>query len=257
MASRSGGNRFSREEKGSWRGPRSSQRMQRDMNDAAVKDAIRALDVQNALEFYGLQFNRQKFAICPFHNEKTASFRVKDTFWHCFGCGETGDLIAFVRRLHGLSYPDAIETICKDFSIVPAKMTIEDRERIDRIRLERYNITRRYEELLEHRGLCLDMYLLACDKLEYVKQYNGADLDSDAYVDAQYAVMTAQKALERAEQECADYLREHPNATLKKPRTSPEHAHAERERNAQLPPAPKWHGSETESQQNSVSGNDG
>ncbi len=47
--------------------------------------------------------------LCPFHNEKTPSFTVNEEkgFFHCFGCGVHGDVIAFVMRDEGLSFPDA------------------------------------------------------------------------------------------------------------------------------------------------------
>ena len=54
---------------------------------------------------------REFVACCPFHNEKTPSFTVNDdkAFFHCFGCGEHGDVIGFVMRHDGLSFPEAIE----------------------------------------------------------------------------------------------------------------------------------------------------
>ena len=47
---------------------------------------------------------------CPFHDDTTASLSVDgvpDRF-HCFGCGASGDVIDFVRRLHGLTFPEAV-----------------------------------------------------------------------------------------------------------------------------------------------------
>lgn len=46
---------------------------------------------------------------CPFHNDKTPSFSVNPDkgVFHCFGCGESGDVFDFIMRLDGLSFPEA------------------------------------------------------------------------------------------------------------------------------------------------------
>jgi hypothetical protein len=47
---------------------------------------------------------------CPFHQEKQPSFKIsteKNSF-HCFGCGEHGDAISFVQKLHGLTFRQAL-----------------------------------------------------------------------------------------------------------------------------------------------------
>lgn len=51
--------------------------------------------------------------LCPFHNESTPSFTVSDKkrFFHCFGCGEHGDAIAFVMRRQGLAFQQAVELL--------------------------------------------------------------------------------------------------------------------------------------------------
>lgn len=48
--------------------------------------------------------------LCPFHDEKTPSFRVNDTkgLFHCFGCGASGDIIDYVRWRQGLEFVDAL-----------------------------------------------------------------------------------------------------------------------------------------------------
>ena len=48
--------------------------------------------------------------LCPFHNEKTASFNVSADrqFFHCFGCGAGGDVITFLMRIENLDFPDAV-----------------------------------------------------------------------------------------------------------------------------------------------------
>jgi len=48
--------------------------------------------------------------LCPFHDERTPSFTVRPAVgrYHCFGCGESGDAIAFVMKLDGLSFAEAV-----------------------------------------------------------------------------------------------------------------------------------------------------
>src|SRR3546814_3593266 len=54
---------------------------------------------------------REYHALCPFHNEKTPSFTISEEkgFFHCFGCGAHGDVVGFVMRNEGLSFPEAVE----------------------------------------------------------------------------------------------------------------------------------------------------
>jgi DNA primase len=51
--------------------------------------------------------------LCPFHDEKSPSFHVRPTvgLWHCFGCGEGGDVISFVQKVDHLSFAEAVERL--------------------------------------------------------------------------------------------------------------------------------------------------
>ena len=51
--------------------------------------------------------------LCPFHNEKTPSFHVRDSdgYYHCFGCGVSGDAISFLREKEGLGFMDAVRQL--------------------------------------------------------------------------------------------------------------------------------------------------
>ncbi len=51
--------------------------------------------------------------LCPFHDEKTPSFTVRPTVgaYHCFGCGEGGDVISFVQKVEHLTFTEAIERL--------------------------------------------------------------------------------------------------------------------------------------------------
>ena len=55
---------------------------------------------------------RELVGSCPFHNEKTPSFKIyDDDHFHCYGCGAHGDVIDFVQRADGLAVPEAIERL--------------------------------------------------------------------------------------------------------------------------------------------------
>lgn len=75
------------------------------------------LTMSEVLSAYGYVPNRARFVRCPFHNEKTASMKVYEKDFHCFGCGEHGDVISFVQKLFGLSFPDALKRIDGDFGL--------------------------------------------------------------------------------------------------------------------------------------------
>jgi len=51
--------------------------------------------------------------LCPFHEEKTPSFHVRPQvgLWHCFGCGEGGDVISFVQKVDALGFTEAVELL--------------------------------------------------------------------------------------------------------------------------------------------------
>ena len=51
--------------------------------------------------------------LCPFHDEKSPSFTVRESAgtFHCFGCGEGGDVVAFVQKVDGLTFVEAVERL--------------------------------------------------------------------------------------------------------------------------------------------------
>ena len=51
--------------------------------------------------------------LCPFHSEKTPSFNINEDegFYHCFGCGVSGDVISFLRETSGLNFVDAVREL--------------------------------------------------------------------------------------------------------------------------------------------------
>lgn len=65
------------------------------------------------------QAGRNWKGLCPFHNEKTPSFNVNSDrqIFHCFGCQEGGDVIGFLMKHEGLSFPEAARNLAGEFGI--------------------------------------------------------------------------------------------------------------------------------------------
>ncbi|MCU1332914.1 MAG: primase [Candidatus Angelobacter sp.] len=62
--------------------------------------------------------------LCPFHNEKSPSFSVniERQFFHCFGCGKSGDVFKFVQEREQISFPEAIRLVAEKAGIPLPKM---------------------------------------------------------------------------------------------------------------------------------------
>lgn len=62
---------------------------------------------------------RKYKACCPFHEEKTPSFQIDPDLklWHCFGCGEGGDIFDYVARIHNLDFPDSVRWLAERANI--------------------------------------------------------------------------------------------------------------------------------------------
>jgi DNA primase len=62
---------------------------------------------------------RSVVGLCPFHTEKTPSFTVSEErgFYHCFGCGEHGDVFAFVMKTESLTFPEAVRRVAQRFGV--------------------------------------------------------------------------------------------------------------------------------------------
>jgi len=71
-------------------------------------------------KFMYLQRKGNKYwACCPFHNEKTASFCVNadEQYYHCFGCGKSGNVISFLMENKRMEYAEAIEYLAKEYNM--------------------------------------------------------------------------------------------------------------------------------------------
>ncbi len=79
-------------------------------------DIVELIGARVSLKKAGASFK----GCCPFHNEKTPSFHVNPAkqFYHCFGCGESGDVFTFLMKQDGLSFTDAARALAERTGVV-------------------------------------------------------------------------------------------------------------------------------------------
>jgi DNA primase len=79
--------------------------------------------------------------LCPFHSEKTPSFSVREDrgFFHCFGCGESGDVFKFLMRRENLTFPEALEQLARETGVELPKRGGDARRDEARERFHRVN----------------------------------------------------------------------------------------------------------------------
>src|SRR5271169_5418712 len=68
--------------------------------------------------------------LCPFHQEKTPSMSVHASrqFFHCFGCGASGDVFSFVQKIENITFPEAVRLIAEKLKIPMPKMSFSSPE---------------------------------------------------------------------------------------------------------------------------------
>ena len=78
------------------------------------------------------------FGLCPFHNEKTGSFSVSPSkqMFHCFGCGEGGNVISFIMKYENYSFKEALGFLAEKAGItLPAGEESEEEKRESSVRM--------------------------------------------------------------------------------------------------------------------------
>jgi len=79
---------------------------------------------------------KEYYGLCPFHTEKTPSFTVNNdkNFYHCFGCGEHGDVVKFVVETRGLDFVEAVKALAQEHGIaIPENHTEAEINSIQRL----------------------------------------------------------------------------------------------------------------------------
>lgn len=83
-----------------------------------IKQAVNIVDVIG--EVISLtKAGRNFLGLCPFHGEKTPSFNVVEDkqFFHCFGCGKSGDVFKFIEEYRGISFTDSVQIVAEKAGI--------------------------------------------------------------------------------------------------------------------------------------------
>lgn len=91
----------------------------RDEDIAEVREKARIDDVVSEYVTLKRAGGGSLKGLCPFHDEKTPSFNVNPSrqFWHCFGCGEGGDVISFVMKVDGLTFTETVERLAEKVGV--------------------------------------------------------------------------------------------------------------------------------------------
>lgn len=96
--------------------------------------------------------------LCPFHGEKTPSFSVHGAqqFFHCFGCGESGDVFSFVMKYHNMDFPSALEMLASRLNIqLPEKKLSSSEKKREEERKEMFGLVQKAAKLY-HRYIMED-----------------------------------------------------------------------------------------------------
>ncbi len=89
------------------------------MTDSVYSDFLRTLKEKNDIvEVIGSYIKLERkgygyWACCPFHHEKTPSFSINaaDRYYHCFGCGVSGDVVKFVQEYENVDFLQAVQIL--------------------------------------------------------------------------------------------------------------------------------------------------
>lgn len=84
-----------------------------DRDIAAIRERVRIEDVVGDYVQLRRAGADSMKGLCPFHDEKSPSFHVRPNHghFHCFGCGEGGDVYAFVQKIEHVSFVEAVELL--------------------------------------------------------------------------------------------------------------------------------------------------
>jgi DNA primase len=133
-------------------------------------DVVQVINQRVPLKKAGTSFK----ACCPFHEEKTPSFNVSSTkqFYHCFGCGASGDALKFLMEYDGLSFVEAVEALAAQYGMeVPREQRSPEQKKAQQIKQQQqrdlYDVMHLAAKFYRHQ---LRDHSLSQEAKEYLKR---------------------------------------------------------------------------------------
>lgn len=114
------------------------------MDKETIKQQYSMRDV---LARYGMVPNRAGFICCPFHKEKSASCKIYDDSFYCFGCGTGGDVFDFVMQYESIPFSTAFIELGGTYISKKGKSRNQIRHEVRDIKAKRYNPVQDHSEL--------------------------------------------------------------------------------------------------------------
>lgn len=147
------------------------------MNSEEIKAAYSMRDI---LERYGLHPNRSGFICCPFHKEKTASMKIYQDSYYCFGCGAHGDIFDFISRMENLTFREVF---------LELGGTYEQKEETFGERMARYHAQKDREMRLKQADTLRARRNLNNDLIDIYREWYGKSVPfSDTWTDCYNAL---------------------------------------------------------------------
>ena len=140
-----------------------------------------SINTKEAAARYGVEVNRHGKALCPFHNDRHPSLFVDDDHYHCYACGEHGDVIDLTAKLFGLKLYEAAQKLAYDFGITQDKPP-------DKAMQEKLNKKSEAQRLRENEKLCfsalMEYYKLLQEWMVVYAPRTPEDKHDDRFVQA-------------------------------------------------------------------------
>lgn len=154
-------------------------------------EILEIIKMEDILNKYNIKVRHSMYS-CPFHKDNTPSAKIYGNTFHCFSCGETGDVIQFVQTLFNLSFVEAMQKINQDFNL-----GLHNNHKVDYNKLKQLKEEREQKELMrkikqkKYNELCFKL-----DKYEKTKNFFKSKIDFKNWEDFVYIISKLQDKIE-------------------------------------------------------------